>query len=124
MLLRCVDGGPVSAGTPPCLQGVLDRLAAAGQAALRLGWATASWHVSQAVRAWLMAHKRRGKREGGCRVGGCPWPIKSPWLNRMEPTWGPGTRAMAEPERKWYGDALQHRSCAYDDCERLDPMTP
>jgi hypothetical protein len=123
MRLRFVDGRPVRAVTTQCLQGVLDRVVAAGKTALRRGWATAAWHVSQAVRAWLTAHNRRVKREGGGRVVGCPLPIKSPWLNRIEPKGVHGKRAIAEPARKLPVDELKHRSCAYDDCELLDPIT-
>ena len=53
----------------------------------------------------------------------CPLPITSPWLNRMEPKWVHGKRALAEPDRKLQVDALQHRICTYDDCELLDSMT-
>src|SRR5262249_48615794 len=62
MLLRFVDGRPVSAVTTQLLQWVTDRLAAEGKTALLMVWDNASWHVSQAVRAWLTAHNRRMKR--------------------------------------------------------------
>jgi len=91
--------------------------------ALLLVWDNASWHVSQAVRAWLKAHNRRVKQAGGCRIVVCPLPSKSPWLNRIEPTWVHGKRAIAEPDRKLGVDELQHRICAYYDCELLEPIT-
>ena len=122
MLLRFVDGRPVSAVTTQFLAWLTDRLAAAGKTALLLVWDNASWHVSQAVRTWLKAHKRRVKREGGCRIVVCPLPIKSPWLNRIEPKWVHGKRAIAEPDRKLQVDELKHRICAYYDCELLDPI--
>ena len=115
MLLRFVDGRPVS--------WVTDRLAAAGKTALLMVWDNASWHVSQAVRAWLKAHNRRVKRDGGCRVVVCPLPIKSPWLNRIEPKWVHGKRAIAEPDRKLQVGELKHRICAYYHCELLDSIT-
>jgi hypothetical protein len=86
-------------------------------------WDNASWHVSQAVRAWLTAHKRHVKQAGGCRVVVCPLPVKSPWLNRIEPKWVHGKRAIAEPERKLGVDELKHRICTYYDCELLEPIT-
>ena len=52
MLLRFVDGRPVSAVTTQFLPWVTDRLAAEGKTALLMGWDNASWHVSQAVGAW------------------------------------------------------------------------
>jgi hypothetical protein len=123
MLLRLVDGRPVSAVTPQFLAWLTDRLAAEGKTALLIVWDNASWHVSQAVRAWRKAHKRRVKRDGGCRLVVCPLPSKSPWLNRSEPKWVHGKRAIAAPDRKLQVDELQHRICAYYDCELLEPIT-
>jgi hypothetical protein len=123
MLLRFVDGRPVSAVTTQFLAWLTARLAAEGKTALLMVWEKASWHLSQAVRAWLKAHNRRVKRDGGCRVGVCPLPSKSPWLNRSEPTGVHGKRAIAEPDRKWRVEELKHRICAYDDCELLAPIT-
>ena len=99
-------------------------VAAAGNTARLLVWDKAAWHVSQAVRAWRKAHNRRVTQEGGGRIVVCPVPSQSPWLNRMEPTWVHGQRAMAEPDRQLGGDELTHRICTDDDGERLDPMTP
>jgi len=122
MLLRFVDGRPVSAVTTQFLEWLTARLAAEGKKALLMVWDNASWHVSQAVRAWLKAHKRRIKRDGGCRIVVCPLPSKSPWLNRIEPKWVHGKRAIAEPDRKLGADELKHRICAYYECELLDPI--
>jgi transposase len=106
MLLRFVDGRPVRAVTTQCLAWLKAWLAAAGKTALLLAWDNASWHVSQAVRAWLKAHNRQVKQEDGGRIVVCPLPSKSPWLNRIEPTWVHGKRAIAEPARKLGGDEL------------------
>jgi len=122
MLLRFGDGRPVSAGTTPFRGGLTERVAAEGKTAVLLVWDHGSWHVSQAVRTWLKAHKRRVKREGGCRIVVCPLPIKSPWLNRIEPKWVHGKRAIAEPDRKLHVDELKHRICAYYDCELLESI--
>ena len=122
MLLRFVEGRPVSAVTTQFLAWLTAWLAADGKSALLLVWDNASWHVSQAVRAWLKAHNRRVKRDGGCRVVVCPLPVKSPWLNRIEPKWVHGKRAMAEPNRKLSVAELTHRICAYYDCELLEPI--
>ncbi len=59
--------------------------AANGKKALLLVWDNASWHVSKEVRAWVHAHNRQAKREGDVRILICQLPIKSPWLNRIEP---------------------------------------
>ncbi len=122
MLLRWVDGRPVSAVTTQCLAWLTARLAAAGKTALLMVGDHASWHGSAAVRPWLQAHNRRVKRHGGGRVVVCPVPRKRPWLNRLEPTWGHGKRASAAPARTLHVEELQHRSCIYYDCERLASM--
>ena len=122
MLLRFVDGRPASTVTTQFLEWLTQRLAAAGKTALLLVWDNASWHVSQAVRGWRKVHKRRVKREGGCRIVVCPLPSKSPWLNRIGPKWVHGKRAIADPDRKLHVDELQHRICAYYDCELLEPI--
>jgi DDE superfamily endonuclease len=119
MLLRFVHGRPVRAVTTQFLAWLTAWVAAEGKTALRLVWDNASWHVSQAVRAWLKAHNRRVKRDGGCRIVVCPLPVKSPWLNRIDPKWVHGKRAMAEPGRTLRVAALKHRICAYYDCELL-----
>ena len=117
-----MDGRPISAVTTQLLAWLTVRLAAEGKTALRMVWDHASWHVSHAVRAWRKAYNRRVKRDDGCRIVVCPLPRKSPWLNRIEPTWVHGKRAMAEPDRKLHVDELQQRICAYDDCELLAPI--
>jgi transposase len=122
MLLRFVDGRPVSAVTTQFLAWLTACLAAEGKTALLLVWDNASWHVSHAVRAWLKAHNRHVKQAGGCPVVVCPLPSKSPWLNRIEPKWVHGKRALAEPDRKLNVAELKQRICAYYDCELLEPI--
>ena len=42
----------------------------------------------------------RVKRSGaGVRIVACPLPIKSPWLNPIEPKWVHGKRRVVEPDR-------------------------
>ncbi len=81
----------------------------------------ASWHISREVRTWIKTHNRRVKCEGGCRLVVCQLPTKSPWLNRIEPKWVHGKRAIAEPARKLTVDETQQRICDYYHCERLAP---
>jgi transposase len=123
MLRRFVDGRPVRAVTTHFLAWLTAWLAAEGKTALLLVWDNASWHVSQAVRAWLKTHNRHVKQAGGGRVVVWPLPTKSPWLNRIEPKWVHGKRAIAEPDRKLSVAELQQRICTYYDCESLEPIT-
>ncbi len=63
-------------------------------------WDNASWHVSKAVRAWIRTHNRAVKRRGqGVRILACYLPVKSPWLNPIEPKWVHSKRAIVEPTR-------------------------
>ena len=122
MLLRFVKGRPGSAVTTRFLAWRPAWLAAAGKTALLLVWDNASWHVSQAVRAWIKAHHRHGKQAGGWRLVGWPLPVKRPWRKRIEPTGGHGKRALAAPDRKLSVAELQQRICTYYDCELLEPI--
>lgn len=111
--LRFVAGRPVSHVTTAYLAWVCERLAAEGKRALLLIWDNASWHISRAVRTWLKAHNRQAKREGGVRVVACRLPVKSPWLNPIEPQWVHGKRAVAEPARLLPAQELVMRVYAY-----------
>ncbi len=122
MLLRFVAGRPVSCVTERFLDWLLARLAAEGKAALLMVWDNASWHISKQVRAWVKAHNRQVKQQGGCRLLVCPLPSKSPWFNNIEPKWAHGKRAVVEPNRKLGADELKTRLCDYYQCEFLEPI--
>ena len=110
MLLRFVDGRPVSAVTCAFLAWAAERLAAEGVRALALVWDNAAWHISREVRAWVRDHNRRVKAAGnGCRLLVCRLPSRSPWLNAIEPEWVHGKRAVVEPARKLSGAELKQR---------------
>jgi transposase len=115
--LRFVDGRPVSAITTPFLEWCCAKVAAQGQRALLLVWDNASWHVSQAVRTWVRTHNRQVKQSGqGGRIVTCSLPIKSPWLNPIEPTWVYGKRRVVEPTRVLTPTELAERVCQVFDC--------
>jgi DDE superfamily endonuclease len=120
MWLRFVDGRPLSAVTTAFLAWCAARAAAAGKRALLLVWDNASWHISQAVRDWIRAHNRRVKANGeGVRIVAGQLPVKSPWLNPIEPHWVHGKRRVAEPARLLAAHELADRvcktfGCAYD----------
>jgi transposase len=123
MLLRFVDGRPVSQVTCDYLMWVAEKMAALGKKALVLIWDNASWHKSQIVKNWLKAHNRTVKREGGCRLLVCFLPSKSPWLNNIEPRWVHGKRAIVEPARTLTAAELIERICAYYQCEYETHLT-
>ena len=122
MMLRFVAGRPVSQVTEDFLAWACTRLAAQGKKALLLAWDNASWHVSRRVRAWIKAHNRRAKAEGGVRIVACYLPIKAPWLNAIEPKWVHGKRAILEPDRLLSGAEVIERVCGYYGCERLETL--
>jgi transposase len=111
--LRFVDGRPVSAVTTRFLTWCCDRLAAAGKTALLLVWDNAGWHISHEVRQWIAAHNRHVRATGaGVRIVPCPLPVKSPWLNPIEPKWTHGKRKVVEPARLLTARELAERVCA------------
>ena len=122
MLLRFVAGRPISGVTCAFLAWVAGRLAAEGVRVLLLIWDNAPWHVSREVRAWIAAHNRRVKRDGGCRLLVCRLPSKSPWLNPIEPKWMHGKRAVVEPDRKLTAGELQRRLCDHYRCPLVEPL--
>jgi transposase len=118
VLLRFVDGRPVSDITIQFLQWCCDRLATMNKRVLALIWDNASWHISQKVSAWIREHNREVKRTSqGVRVLACRLPVKSPWLNPIEPKWAHGKRRVAEPNGVLSADELANRICATFGCE-------
>jgi DDE superfamily endonuclease len=122
ILWRVVRGRPVSGVTCAFLAWLATYFTAQGQRALVLIWDNASWHVSQAVQAWIKTHHRHAIQEGGCRLIVYRLPSKSPWLNPIEPKWVHGKRAVVEPARVLATAELIQRVCAYYQCELTDPI--
>lgn len=121
--LRFATGPPVGAITTSFLAWCSDRLSALGQQVLLLIWDNASWHVSQRVRAWIQAHNRRAKVEGGVRVVACYLPVKSPWLNPIEPKWVHGKKRVVEPARLLSAAELEERVYAALGAEHADHLS-
>ncbi len=114
MLLRFVDGRPVSAVTIDFLVACCQQLASQSVTVLVLIWDNASWHKSQMVRAWLRSHNQTVKQTGnGVRILPCLLPSKSPWLNPIEPKWVHGKRKVSEADHILSADELEARVCAY-----------
>jgi transposase len=123
MLLRFVAGRPVSAVTIDFLAWCSARLAEQAITALFLIWDNASWHKSHAVRTWLRQHNQRVKAMGhGVRIVAFRLPVKSPWLNPIEPKWVHGKRAVAEADRLLSAQELETRVYAYYGCHREDHL--
>jgi transposase len=115
--LRFVERRPVSALTIQFLDWCSPRLQALGVPVWILIWDNASWHVSKAVRAWIRAHNRTVKQQGqGVRILVCYLPVKSPWLNPIEPKWVHSKRAIVEPTRLLSAQEVAERVCSYHGC--------
>jgi len=100
-----------------------DRLQAAGKKALLLIWDNASWHVSAAVKTWFREHNREVKRTGqGVRVIPSSLPVKSPWLNPLEPRWVQAKRHVFETERVLTPQQLAGRVCDHFHCPYKDHL--
>jgi hypothetical protein len=52
----------------------------------------------------------------GVRILACHLPVKSPWLNPIEPKWVDGTRAIVESARLLSAQAGPDRVCAHFGC--------
>lgn len=116
-LLRFVDGRPVSAISNQFLEWVCQKITEMGAKVLVVVWDNASWHVSKIVRSWIRDHNREVKHSGnGVRILLCYLPVKSPWLNPIEPKWMHGKRKILEPERTLSAQEVADRVCAVFDC--------
>jgi len=119
--LRFVDGRPVSSITIQFLEWCVARLQALGKCVLILVWDNARWHTSREVRQWIKEHNRQWKRTGqGVHIFVCPLPVKSPWLNPIEPKWVHSKRRIVEPERILSLREVEERVCAALGCS-LEP---
>jgi hypothetical protein len=115
--VRFVDGRPVSSISTRFLSWCCQKLRAADKRVWVLIWDNASWHISKEVREWISSHNRKVKSSGcGVRIVSCLLPIKSPWLNSMEPKWVYGKRKVVEPEGLLTAHELAERVCLVFDC--------
>ena len=122
MLLRFVEGRPVSQVTEDFLGWLGERFAAEGKKVFVLVWDNASWHISKRVRRWIGQHNRQVKHKGGCKIRVCGLPVKAPWLNPIEPKWLHGKRAIAEPERKLAPEEIKQRVHDHYHCIPQEPL--
>jgi DDE superfamily endonuclease len=121
--LRFVDGRPVSAVTIQFLAWCCTKLEALEVRVWVLIWDNASWHVSKAVRAWIRAHNQQVKQQGhGVRILSCYLPVKSPWLNPIEPKWVHGKRAIVQPDRLLSAHEVADQACAFFGCLHEDHL--
>lgn len=123
MWLRFVQDRPLSVCTLQFLEWCCTKAQGLGKAVLVIIWDNASWHISKAVRQGIRQHNQLVKRSGqGVRLLVCPLPVKSPWLNPIEPKWTHGKRRIAEPDRTLSAQETMERVCAAFDCPLEDHL--
>jgi DDE superfamily endonuclease len=120
--LRFVDGRPVSHVTTAFLAWVCKRVAAERKRLLVMLWDNASWHISREVRTWIQAHNQQVKRHGGVRLLIWRLPVKSPWLNPIEPHWVHAKRAIVEPAYLLTAADLITRVCEHFGCAHVEHL--
>ena len=59
----------------------------------------------------------------GVRIVACPLPIKSPWLNPIEPKWVHGKKRVVEPARLLTLEELECRVYAALGADHADHLT-
>ena len=122
MLLRFVEGRPVSQVTEDFLGWLCERFAAEGKRVFVLVWDNASWHVSKRVRHRSGAQPAR--EAGGRLQNPGLWPAgQGAGLNPIEPKWLHGKRAIVEPDRKLTGAEIKQRVHEHYHCEPQEPLT-
>ena len=84
-----------------------------GKRVLVIIWDNASWHKSARIRQWIRAYNLEAKRLGEPRLLTHLLPIKSPWLNPIEPHWLHAKRATCEPDDDLSSEELRRRLVAY-----------
>ncbi len=123
MLVRFVEQRPVSDITCQFLAWVCEQVSQMGKRVMPLIWDNATWHLSKQVRQWIREHNRHVKQTGqGVRLIVCKLPVKSPWLNAIEPKWIHAKRAIVEPDRKLSAQELKTRVCDYFGCPLLPSL--
>jgi transposase len=124
VVLRFVDGRPVSDITILFLQWCCHKLVEMNIRVLALIWDNASWHISHKVCAWIRQHNRQVKQRGqGVRILACRLPVKSPWLNPIEPMWIHGKRRVVEPNGALSVHELAERISATFDCTHEEHLS-
>jgi transposase len=108
-----------SAGQPNSVQmwlfiiGLLAVARAEGKRVLVIIWDNASWHKSAELRGWIRAYNRAAKAAGEPRLLTHLLPVKSPWLNPIEPRWVHAKRSVCEADGELTSPELRRRLCAH-----------
>jgi hypothetical protein len=111
------DGQPNSEGTIVMLHCLVGVARTEKKRVLVIIWDQASWHKSWKVQAWIQDHNRQAKETGDVRILTFLLPVKSPWLNPIEPRWIHAKRAVVEPSGELTAMELKRRLCVHFQAE-------
>lgn len=113
--LRFTKERPKSVSTISYLNWLSKRFQAEGKKVLVFFWDNATWHCSHMVKNWIKSFNRKAKKKGSIRLLVHFLPVKSPWLNPIEPCWLHGKKAVFEPNFILSLKELRKRICSYYD---------
>ena len=119
VLLSFSIGQPNSLQTWWFVIGLLAQARQAGKKGLVVIWDNASWHKSADIRQWIRTYNRAAKAAGEPRLLICLLPVKSPWLNPIEPRWVHAKRAVCEPDGELTPPDLRRRLCQHFETQPL-----
>jgi hypothetical protein len=119
VMLRFAEDRPVSDITAQFLGWVCQMLQEEGKTRLIAIWDDAPWHASTMVLNWVKEHNCKVKSEGGVEIIHFELPVRSPWLNNIEPCYTWAKRAIAEPDRRLSAQETVNRVCQHFGCALL-----
>lgn len=85
-------------------------------------WDNAPWHCSKRIRQWIRIYNQQAKQVGEVRLLVHWLPIKSSWLNSIEPYWGHAKRRVCEPSGELSVAELRRRIRAQLKALTLDDL--
>jgi hypothetical protein len=85
VMLRFAEGRPIGEVTALFLEWVCQMLHEEGKKRLIVIWDDAPWHACMTVLDWAKKHNCSVKLEGGVEIIHFELPVRSPWLNNIEP---------------------------------------
>lgn len=113
VMLYFSDGQPNSLQQWMFIVGLLAVARAESKRVVVIIWDNASWHKSKDIRAWIQAYNRAAKADGQPRLLTHLLPVKSPWLNPIEPRWVHAKRGVLESKENLAAAELRRRLCVH-----------
>jgi hypothetical protein len=111
--LYFAEGQPNSDNAILMLKQLLEVARQEKKPVLAIIWDRASWHKSKKIMRWIWKRNQAAKRDGDVRLLTCLLPVKSPWLNPMEPHWVHAKRKIVEPDGELTVTELKRRLCTH-----------